>query len=100
MTDKKNMPLVPAFILDTLINILYIADIIPEWIFRLGFLIVIICCLIMNLNNLKASRKKKKMQSDATSKPSAEPAKKWFVILCIVSALLWAPSYCIAIFVK
>jgi len=100
MTDKKNMPLVPAFILDTLINILYIADIIPEWIFRLGFLVVIISCLIMNVNNLRANKKRKKTPNDVTSKPLAEPAKKWFVILSISSALLWAPSYFIAIFVK
>lgn len=100
MRFKKAIPLLPVLILDSIINILYFADIIPEWIFRIGFIVVMFCSIIMNILNSRDSRKAGSLSGAATYKQSKEAVSKWYTCLYIISLLLWIASYAIATFLK
>jgi len=81
------------------LNILYILDLTPEWSFRLGFIAVMLCSVIMNISNIIKS-KKTTSPNNVEILSYKKGMNKILIWLLPCVALIWISTYIIAEFTK
>jgi|GEM_PF-6547808 hypothetical protein len=88
MKSKKSLLLLITCIISSITNVLYIIKIVPDWVFRIGFIVVIICSIVMNLQRSRevvvADKKKKLLH----------------IIISIIILIFWAVSYMTAVIIR
>ena len=92
---KKTILILLVLTIATTLNVLYIIDLIPEWSFRIGFLVVMICSIIVNIKNITVS-KKPKMPKDTVTLANNDNINKLFKVLLLCVTLIWFSTFIVA----
>jgi hypothetical protein len=97
MKITKDVPLFPACILSSIANILFIVKIAPEWAYKLGFVIVMISSIVMNIRTIINNKKVNKASNVTLTSKIEIQSKSLFFYLIIFALVFWIISYAIAV---
>ncbi|MBK1813192.1 hypothetical protein JHL18_21450 [Clostridium sp. YIM B02505] len=96
ITNYKLM--ITAFIFSTVINILFLMNIAPEGLFRISFIIVMVCSLIKIFHNIWIYNKNKKTANDSHMNQALVNINPLYKYLYILLMVFWIITYFAAIF--
>jgi hypothetical protein len=97
MKDYNIAPMLLACNLSICANILFIVNIVPEWVFRLGFVIVVISSIVMNISTMISNVKGKNTLSDNSTIKTQITVKPIFIYVSVLILVFWIVSYIAAV---